>query len=105
MKNQSTSMQVQSYNNTEGGERYSAAEDCKKILEQEGSEGVKSEGKRTKRELNRGISERHWHVRPADEKLRTLKCVTIQIPNPNLSFCDICIIIIPVQRWVLELLL
>ena len=88
LKEQSSSMQVHSYNNTMGGERYSAAEDCRKILQQEGIEGVKSEGKRTKRELERGISERHWHVRPAKEKLRIFKCATIQIPNPNLSFCD-----------------
>ena len=34
LEEQSSSMQVHSYNNTMGGERYSAAEDCRKILEQ-----------------------------------------------------------------------
>ena len=67
---------------------YSAAEDYKWILEIEGSEGVKSEGKRDKRELNRGFSNRYWHVRPASEKLFNHKCATIQIPNLNLSFKD-----------------
>ena len=88
LKGKLSSMQVHSYNNIDGGERYSAAENCRKILEQEGAEGVKSEGKRAKREQERGLSERHWHVRPAEEKLRIFKCATIQIPNPNLSFSD-----------------
>ena len=59
LKEQSSSIQMHSYNNTVGGERYSAAENCRMILQQEGSEGVKSEWKRTKRELERRISERY----------------------------------------------
>lgn len=88
MNSKSTSLQVQSFNNTIGGKQYSAAEDCKRVLELEGGEGVKSVVKRQKRELNRGVDNRYWHVRPVTETLEPMKCCTIQIPNPNLSFKD-----------------
>ena len=38
MKSKSTSLQVQSFNNTIGGKQYSAAEDCNRVLELEGGE-------------------------------------------------------------------
>ena len=41
-----------------------------------------------KRELNRGINHRHWHVRKVSDKLNELKSVTIRIPHPNLSLKD-----------------
>ena len=88
LDSKASAMQVHSFNNTSDGKVYSAAADCKRILEQIGSEGVKSEGKRAKREMERGFNNRYWHVRPASEKLFTHKCATIQIPNPNLSFKD-----------------
>ena len=49
VKSESQSLKAHSYRNIPGGERYSAAEYCKRILEMKGGEGVKSEGKRLKR--------------------------------------------------------
>ena len=88
LSSSSSSLQVHSFNNVAGGKAYSAAEDCKRILEMEGGGGVRAGVKREKRELNRGINERHWHVRKLSEKLNELKCATIKIPDPNLSFKD-----------------
>jgi hypothetical protein len=45
----SSTLQVHSFNNVASEETYSAAEDCKRILEMEGGEGVKSGVKREKR--------------------------------------------------------
>ena len=84
----SSSLQVHSFNNVAGGGTYSAAEDCKRILEMEAGEGVKSVVKREKREQNRGINRRYWHVRKVSEKLNELKCATIKIDHKNLSFKD-----------------
>ena len=73
-----------------GGKRYSAAADCKRILELEGSEGVKSEGnKRAKRERNRGIRNRYWHVRGVQEELSNVKCSTITNFSKTATFRDI----------------
>jgi hypothetical protein len=88
LSSSSSSLQVHTFNNVAGEETYSASEDCKRILEMEGGEGVKSVVKREKRELNRGINQRHWHVRKVSDKLNELKCATIKIPRPNLSFKD-----------------
>ena len=44
VKYESKSLKAHSYSNIPGGERYSAAEDFKSILEMKGGEGVKSEG-------------------------------------------------------------
>jgi hypothetical protein len=74
VKKESSGMQVQSFNSFEGEhqQRYSAAEDCVRTLELEtGAEGCKSVVKRGKREANRGINQRHWHVRKIDQKLNT----------------------------------
>ena len=65
----SSSLPVHSFNNVAGGGTYSASEDCKRILEMEAGEGVKAVVKREKRELNRGINCRYWHVRKVSEKL------------------------------------
>ena len=55
-----SSLQSHSYSNVEGLEKYSAAMNCKFILEGKGSEGVKSGGpKRAKREAERGINRRY----------------------------------------------
>ena len=88
LSSSSSSLQVHTFNNVVGEETYSASEDCKRILEMEGGEGEKSVVKREKRELDRGINQRHWHVREVSDKLNELKCVTIHIPHPNLSFKD-----------------
>ena len=58
VKSESQSLKAQSYSNIPGGKRYSAAEDCKRILEIKGGEGVKSDGKILKMENNRGINQR-----------------------------------------------
>jgi len=55
LSSSSSSLQVHSLNNVAGGKTYSAAEDCKRILEMEGGEDVRAGVKREKRELNRGI--------------------------------------------------
>ena len=58
VKSESQSLKAHSYSNIHGGERYSAAEYCKSILEMKGGGGVKSEGGRLKRENRRGINQR-----------------------------------------------
>jgi hypothetical protein len=81
----SKSLQVHSFLNASGDgttkkSRYSAATDCKRILEEEGGQGVKSAGlKYEKRESKRGINQRYWHLRELDEKLFNQKCETIKI--------------------------
>ena len=45
VESESQSLKAHSYRNIPGGERYSAAEDCKRIIEMKGGEGVKYEGK------------------------------------------------------------
>ena len=86
VKSESQSLKAHSYRNIPGGEIYSAAEDCKMILEIKGEEGVKSEGKRLKRENNRGINQRYFHVRDISHTLDGRKCQTIQIPDSDVSF-------------------
>ena len=44
--------------------------------------------KHRKREDDRKINQRYWHVRTVDEKLDGTKCSTIQIPDPNTTFSD-----------------
>ena len=89
LKEESSSLKVHSFNNSSSGDDYSAAEDCKRILEQDGGHGVKSEGpKRAKRESKRGINCRYWHTRKLTEKLNASKCATIQIPEEGVSFKD-----------------
>ena len=84
----SKSLQVHSFNNA-SDERYSAAADCKRILQEEGGEGVKSAGKKhQKRESNRGINHRYHHVRGLDEKLSQARCQTIKIPEKGVTFTD-----------------
>ena len=39
------------------------------MLELEGGEGVKSVVKMQKREPNRGVENRYWHLRPVTERL------------------------------------
>ena len=77
-----------SFNNVAGEGKYSAAANCKAVLERyAGNEGVKSEGKRAKRakrERQRGIKNRYWHVREMEEKLSDVKCATIK------DFSDTC---------------
>ena len=71
LNKESASLKVHSFNNSSNGEVYSAAEDCKRILELQGHQGVKSDGlKRAKRYANRGINHRYWTVRPLTERLR-----------------------------------
>ena len=83
------SLKPYSFNNSSRGEQYSAAEDCKRILEQQGPKGVKSDGlKRAKRDAKRGINQRYWSVRPLSEKLSAAKAKTIQIPKEGVSFKD-----------------
>jgi len=85
----SASLKVHSFNNSSNGEVYSAAEDCKRILELQGHQGVKSDGlKRAKRYANRGINHRYWTVRPLTERLSGAKAKTIIIPEEGVSFKD-----------------
>ena len=84
----SSNLKIESYNNVVGEERYSAAADCKRILEQDGGEGVKSVVMTEKKNSKRGINQRHWHVRELSHKLKEIKCARILIPDSNLSFQD-----------------
>ena len=86
---ESPSLKVHSFNNSSNGEVYSAAEDCKRILELGGHQGVKSDGlKREKRHANRGINHRYWTVRPLIERLSEAKAKTIKICEEGVSFRD-----------------
>ena len=80
-------LQSFSYNNVAGEEKYSAAMNCKNVLERisNDGEGVKSEGKRAKRESERGINKRYWHVRELEHPLSNVKCETIE------DFSDTCV--------------
>ena len=76
--------------NSATGERYSAAADCHRVLEDEGKDGIKSVGlKYEKRQKERGINQRYWEVRGLDEKLLQSKCVTIQISEARFTSKDI----------------
>ena len=86
VKSESQSVKAHAYRNIPGGERYSAAEDWKSILEMKGGEGVKSEGERLKRENNRVINQRYFHVRYISQTLDERKCQKIQISDPDVSF-------------------
>ena len=44
--------------------------------------------KTEKKQLKRGINQRHWHVRKLSEKLMEFKCAIILIPDSNLPFQD-----------------
>ena len=76
-KSSSTILQTFSFNNVPG-EKYSAAKNCKAVLERHGSEGVKSEGKRAKRESERGINKNFWHVRNLEDNQSDVRCKTIK---------------------------
>ena len=85
----SSSLKVHAHSIVDGKHmKYSAAEDCKRVLEQDGGEGVKSVVKREKREKDRGINKRYWHLRAMEEKLSDARCHTIQIPEKGVNFSD-----------------
>ena len=77
-----SSLKAHTFTAVSGQERHSPAEDCKRILEMDGSGGVKSEVKREKWERERGINKRHWHVRKLDEEFVSIKCDSINIAGP-----------------------
>ena len=85
--NSSTSLKAHTFTNISNQKRYSPAEDCKRVLEAEGSEGVKSVVKREKREKERGINKRYWHVREVDDDLVGIKCATITHPKFETGVC------------------
>jgi len=87
MQSDNKCMKAHSFSSV-AGDSYSAAEDCKRVLENEGSEGVKSEGKRAKRESERGISNRYWHVRKIEDKLNNVRCETIKNFSKTCTFMD-----------------
>ena len=91
-KSSSSALQSLSHNDVAGEEKHSAAENCKNVLERIscGGEGVKSEGKRAKRESDRGINKRHWHVRELEQKLSNVKCETIECFSDTCLFSDMC---------------
>ena len=53
----------------------------------DGSEGVKSEVKREKRERERGINGRFWHVRSLEDKVLKIKCGKVNHPKFEKKFC------------------
>ena len=87
-KAESHHLQTFTVNNVKGEKQYSAALNCKHVLESKGAEGVKSEGKSAKRERERGINRRHWHVRDVKEKLSDVKCATIKNFSDSCTFSD-----------------
>ena len=88
-KSTSSNLQAFSFNSVAGEGKYSAAANCKAVLERyAGSEGVTSEGQRAKRESQRGIKNRYWHVRELEEKLSDVKCATIKDFSDTCTFSD-----------------
>ena len=88
VKSESQSLKAHSYINIPGGEIYSAAEYFKRVLEMKEGEGVKSEEEKLKRENERGIKQRYFHVRDISQTLDGRKCQNIYIPYPDVSFKD-----------------
>ena len=91
----SKEMKIQSYNDVGEDEDAdvvakpcSAAEHVKIMLDQDGNEGVKSEGKNQKREQQCTIRNRCRHVRHVEEDLSNTKCGTILIGGPSVGFSD-----------------
>ena len=91
-------LQPFSFSNVSGEGKYSAAENCKAVLERCGKEGVKSVSKRAKRERERGTNNRHWHVRKLEEKLSEVKCETIK-DFQKLALFLMCTIVTLAQSW------
>ena len=91
MQNDSKSLKIHSLEKLKGrSEKYSAAADCKRILEQDdGGKGMKSSVKSEKRERNRGIKDRYWHLREEFEKLSDFKCATVKIEEEGTTFKDL----------------
>ena len=91
MQNDSNSLKIHSLEKLKGrSEKYSAAADCKRILEQDdGGQGMKSSVKSEKRERNRGIKNRYWHLREEFEKLSDFKCATVKIEEEGTTFKDL----------------
>merc|ERR1739836_149042 len=90
-KSDTSQLQTFTVNNARGERKHSAALNCKHVLESKGAEGVKSEGKSAKRERERGINRRHWHVRDLTEELSNVKCETIKrFSDDSCKFSDIC---------------
>ena len=81
-------MKIHSIQNVAGSGKYSAAADCKRLLEIDGGEGMKSVVKSEKRERERGIKNRYWHLREEFEKLSEIRCSTIKIEEEGVSFKD-----------------
>ena len=71
-----------------GKNNYSAAMNSKFVLERNGGEEVKSEGKRAKRESERVINKRYWHVRNITDKLSDVNCNTIKDFLDSCTFSD-----------------
>ena len=93
----SKAMKIQSYNDA-GEDKdadvvakpYSAAEDVKRMLDKDGNEGVKSEGKNQKREQQRNIRNRCRRTRRAEKDLSSTKCGAILIGDPSVGFSHVC---------------
>ena len=84
----SKSLQVQTFNNNTG-KKYSAAADCKRVLEEdmkikETSTGIKYESMQRNKEIN----QRYWHVRGIDEELSKIRCSTVKMPEKGVTFKD-----------------
>ena len=90
----SSSLTPHTFTSVANQKRCSPAEDCKRVLESDGSEGVKSVVKREKRERQRGINNRFWHVRKLDDELVNIKCARITHPKfgKGCSFQDLSLI-------------
>ena len=56
------------------GVHSSAADKCKRLIENDGPAGSKSDRKYNKREQNRGIQKMHFHIRNHSKPLSLMKC-------------------------------
>ena len=61
------------------GVHSSAAAECKRLIENDGTTGAKSDRKYNKREQNRGIQKMNFHIRNHSKPLSLMKCGPPQI--------------------------
>lgn len=63
------------------GAVFSTSIECKRLIEIDDNEGIKSDKKYAKREINRGIKQVHYHIRQLKEKLPSIKYCPLKLPK------------------------
>ena len=85
-KSVTSQLQSSTIDNARGKRKFSTVLSCKRTLESKGATDVKSKGKSAKRERERGVNRRCWHVRDLTEKLSNVKAKQRQACNHQRLF-------------------